>query len=331
MAWLDRRPGPTWLYYLAALTFIIVAYLLALWWEGKFPAVVPVTGIYIVISAFIYLGAMHLLDHAARHAMTRFRPAIEAPAWRVAELEYQLTTMPARTTWYVTLLGILAGLLLMGVVLAGAADYPGLLYTESSIAAGLEFTAQILVCIVFSLFAYHTIHQMRTVSAIYTELTKIDLFNQEPLHAFARLAAYTGIAIMMVQYLWFTIGLTGVALGVSFGFLAVAAVLAGSLFIWPLYGIHRLLAAKKDQRQGEASHRLEKSIKLFADALEHDNVAEMAAIGAAMRNAEQELQIVKAIPTWPWPPGLLRGTMTAFFLPVIIWGATRLLERFLGG
>lgn len=328
--WLDRRSGPAWLYYLTTMTVLIVAYLLVLWWRGFFPAVSPVTGILLVVSTTIYLSATHYLDHAACDAMERFRPSLEAPASRVAELEYCLTTMPARTVWIVTLLGAGGGSVIVAMMLSGTAVYPGLFYSESIAAGFLEGTMWILVCITFGIFAYHTIHQMRAVSAIYAELTRVDVFNQEPLHAFARLAAYTAVIMMLVQYLWFTIGLTGIALAFAFAFLAVAVVLAVSLFFWPLYGIHRLLVAKKAQLQRDAGHRLEKSLQMYAEAFNQGDMPAMGNIGAAMKNAEHERQLVTSIPTWPWPPGLVRGTLTAVLLPLFIWGATRLLERFFG-
>jgi hypothetical protein len=262
--------------------------------------------------------------------MARFHPAIEAPTRQVADLEYRLTTMPARMVWLMTLLGVLAGALMAAGAVSGTLVYPGLRTFTSMPAVVLEVSAFLLVCVFFVICVYHTVHQLRTVSIIYTELTKVDLFNQAPLHAFARLAAYTAIALSIPQYLWFTAGLTAAALTVSFGFLSVALILGVIIFFWPLYGIHRLLAAKKNQLHYDASQRHKKSLQLFAQALDKEDMAAMGAIGEAIRNAEHEQQAVAAIPTWPWPPGLLRGAMTAVFLPLIIWAATRILERFLG-
>ena len=59
-------------------------------------------------------------------------------------------------------------------------------------------------------------------------------------------------------------------------------------------------------------------------------MAQMDALNNAIDNAERERRIVDAIPTWPWPPGLLRNAMTAFFLPLILWVITRILERSFG-
>lgn len=329
-AWVEGLPGPAWLYYVAAMALYYVAYFLVKWWEGGFPVPFSRTIILTIISAFGYLGTIHYLDKVAREAMVRFRPAIEAPAARVADLEYRLTTMPARTVWLMTLLGALAGTLMLAALVSGVLVYPGLRIFASIPAAVLEVSIVSLVWVLFAIYAYHTIHQLRTVNIIYTELTKVDLFNQGPLHAFARLAAYTAIALTIPQYLWFTAGLTGAAFGVSVGFLSVAIMLGVITFFWPLYGIHRLLAAKKEQLQSEASRRQEKSLQLFAQALDKEELAVMDTIGGAIRTAELERQIVTAIPTWPWQPGLVRGAMTAVFLPLLIWAATRILERFFG-
>ncbi|MCC6455841.1 MAG: hypothetical protein IT328_12895 [Caldilineaceae bacterium] len=326
----ERLPGPAWLYYLAAMALFSVAYFLVKWWESGLPVLFSRTILLTIISAFGYLGTIHYLDKIASDAMARFRPAIEAPARRVADLEYRLTTMPARMVWLMTLLGALAGTLVLAGTVSGVLVYPGFHGFASMPAAVLEVSVVFLVWIFFITCAYHTVHQLHTVNIIYTELTKVDLFNQGPLHAFARLAAYTAIALTIPQYLWFTAGLTAAAFGVALGFLCVAIILGAITFFWPLYGIHRLLAAKKDKLQCEASRRQEKSLQLFAQAFDKEEMAAMGAIGDAIRNAENEQQIVAAIPTWPWPPGLLRGAMTAVFLPLIIWAATRILERFFG-
>ncbi len=330
MDWVERRPGPAWLYYLAATVLFSGAYVGVQWWENGYPLVVSQTILLTITTALYYLGAVHYLDNVARDAMVRFRPAIKAPAHRVVELEYRLTTMPARMVWLMTLVGVLQA----GLVVAGVGSrllvYPGPALLASAPAAMLEGTMVLLLGVFFVVAVYHTVHQLRTVSIIYTELTKVDLFNQAPLHAFARLAAYTAIVWTIPHYFWISTGLQDAAFGVALGFLGIATILGVITFFWPLYGIHRLLAAKKDQIQGEVSRRLEKSLQLFAQALDKDDLGAMDAIGKTISNAQHEQQIVDAIPTWPWQPGLLRGAATAFFLPLIIWAATRILEWFFG-
>jgi hypothetical protein len=326
-AWVARRRGPAWLYYLGMAVLIYAAYLLVKWWDGTPIDFYPRSVVLTVGSTFYYLGVIHYLDDVARNAMKRFRPAIEAPPQRVAELEYRLTTMPPRGVWLMTLIGILEGGLTLAGIVSGVLVYPGPAILTSVPAALLEVTLVMLVGVFFLIGVYHTVHQLQTVSSIYTELTKMDLFNQRPLHAFARLAAYTPIAWLIPQYFWLAAGLESGAFTVALGFHATAMILGAITFIWPLMGIHRLLAAEKDRIQAAASKRLDISLQMFDRALDSGDMAAMDAVGKAIGNAERVRAVVDAIPTWPWQPGLLRGAATAFFLPLIIWVVTRLLER----
>lgn len=59
-------------------------------------------------------------------------------------------------------------------------------------------------------------------------------------------------------------------------------------------------------------------------------MAQMDALNNAIDSAERECRIVDAIPTWPWPPGLLRNAMTAVFPPLPLWVIMRILEQFFG-
>jgi hypothetical protein len=329
MEWVEHLPGPAWLYYVAVATFLSVAHLFVQWGQEGAPLISQTIQLTIA-TAFYYLIATHYLDKLARDAMVRFRPAIKSSAHREINLEYQLTTMPARTVWLMTFLGVLMGVLVLAGVGLHILVYPGTALLATAPAAILESIIVLLLGVCYLICLYHTVHQLRTVSMIYTEIAKIDLFNQGPLHAFARLAAYTAIAWTLPQYFWFSAGLRDAAFGLAMGFFSVTMILAIIAFLWPLQGVHRLLVAKKAQLQGEVGQRLEKSLQLFAQALEKDDMAAMSAISSAISNADHERQIVAAIPTWPWQPGMLRNAATAFFLPLIIWGATRILTWFFG-
>jgi hypothetical protein len=324
-----RRPGPAWLYYLGAAVFFFVLYVLVKWWEGAIPrGIVSQWALLVIVIGFYYLAAIHYLDGIARDAMERFRPAIAAPKQRVAELEYRLTTMPAKMVWLMTLLGTLEGILTLVGIALGMLSYPGLIAFASLPAMLLEATIVIFGGICFVVAVYHTVHQLRTVSIIYTELTKIDLFQQGPLHAFARLTVYTAASWIIPQYFWLTSGFQEGAFGVSLGFFSVVLILGAITLTWPLLGIHKLLAAEKEKLQGAVTKRLQTCLLMVEQALEKDDLAQMGALNSALDNVERERRIVDAIPTWPWQPGLLRGAVTAVLLPLFLWIVTRVLESF---
>jgi hypothetical protein len=330
-AWVVRRPGPAWLYYLGAAGLFYAADLLVKWWDkGIASGAISRWSVLVAVTGFFYLAAMHYLDEVARHAMVRFRPAVEAPTPRVAELEYQLTSMPSQAVWLMTLLGGVAGILTLAGITSGALAFPGLIAFASVSGAVLDGASIILSGTFSTIAIYHTIHQLRTVSMIYTELTKVDLFRQAPLHAFARLAAYTALCWIIPAYFWLTSGLEAAAFGIALGYLFVVMLLGVITFTWPLLGIHRLLAAEKVQLQDTVSKRLELCLQAFDQAFERGDLTQMDALNKAIDSAEREHRIADALPTWPWQPGLLRGALTAFLLPLILWVATRVLERFFG-
>lgn len=326
-AWISRLPGPAWLYYFGAALILYLMYLSVKWWETGSPrATISQWSILIGLIGFYYLAAVYYLDIIARDAMERLRPAIDGPAYRVAELEYRLTTMPPKLVWLMTLLGTIGGVLTVLGIRVGALFYPGPAFASLP-ATVLEVAIIIFIDVGFFVGSYHTVHQLRIVSMIYTELTKVDLFNQAPLYAFARLAGYTAISWSIPQYFWLTSGLEQAAFGVLLGFFTVAVILGIITFTLPLLGIHRLLARAKEQLQGETNIRLQAILRLFEQELEKGDFAQMDAINKAIDNAERERRIVDSIPTWPWQPGSLRGAVTAFLLPLVLWLATRFLER----
>ncbi len=334
-SWIDRfilfiarQPGPAWLYYFGMALVLFLAYVGVKWWEGQIPReLFSMWSIVVCLTGFYYLTIMHYRNEIARDAMLRFRPALDIPAWRIAELEYRLTTMPPKTIWLLTFLGIVEGTLTLIGMASGRLQYPGPPSFVSVPASILEGILIILIGVFFVICVYHTIHQLHIVRVLYAELTTVNLFHQTPLHAFARLSAFIVISWMTPQYFWLTGGLESTAFGVAFTFFCIAVALGIIAFVWPLLGIHRLLVAEKETLQAAAHRRLQNSLAAFDTAIDRGDLAPMDGISKAIDNAERECRVVNALPTWPWQPGLLRNAATAFFLPLVLWVATRLLEQ----
>jgi hypothetical protein len=51
----------------------------------------------------------------------------------------------------------------------------------------------------------------------------------------------------------------------------------------------------------------------------------------AIRSLVVEKDEIQKVPTWPWPPGMLRGWIASLFLPVVVWVLQWLVERLLLG
>jgi hypothetical protein len=63
------------------------------------------------------------------------------------------------------------------------------------------------------------------------------------------------------------------------------------------------------------------------DAGEFDGTKVMSDALAAVAPLRDRIQ---RLPTWPWPPQLLRGFVSALVLPLVIYVLTRLVSTSLG-
>src|SRR5690606_39145965 len=149
---------------------------------------------------------------------------------------------------------------------------------------------------------YHTIHQLRVVSLIYREHTKIDLFNLSPLYTFARHSARTAVGMIFITYLWVTSfpWLSGDVLVIGSWLLGNLTAVAG--FLLPLVGIHRRLVEEKQQLKAEAGQWLKTSIAALHHCLAEHKYEQADPLVKAMEGIAKEQEILDRIPTWPWQP-----------------------------
>jgi hypothetical protein len=116
-------------------------------------------------------------------------------------LRYQLTTLPARPAMIASSLGVIYAIVILLLNNVTGTDLDREIYPPLTI--GLYVGYSVLLSWLAALLAYHTIHQLRTVSLIYTKHTRINLFQLGPLYALSTLAARTAIGISIPTYLWF--------------------------------------------------------------------------------------------------------------------------------
>jgi hypothetical protein len=333
-AWIDRLPGPTVLWYLVVAAGLAVLFTVLKWVDGTFP--VGTVSLYhlVFIGTPLYaLAGLHLLDRVAGRALEEFRPALAANATTAARLRYELTTLPATPALLVTLAGV-AGVVLVWSQLNAehlVAVHPGPLLLITLLEGAVALCAWALSC----LFIYHTIHQLRVVTAIYAHHTHINLFTLGPLYAFSRLTALTAVApvpVFLLDYLgWQDPGhqpvtASTLALWVVFGLLGVGT------FVLPLLGVHRLLAAEKARAQLALADRVQ---ALLADI--HQQVESRTATADATTATKNLLDsllaeqgLLNKMSTWPWSPETPRAVATALLLPVVVLILSELVKRLFG-
>lgn len=330
--WVRQLPIPSQLFYLGLALVLILLSAAAKWSDGTYPV-----GIF---SPLLVMGAitpvygwafLHYLDNSAAAALDKFRPIMLVDEVEYNKIRYRLTTLPARPALIASAIGAVYGPITLlfwsseEVARVGALTSPLASVFDVSF-PGLGYMAAALI-------VYHTIHQLRLVSSIYTTCTRIDLFQLGSMYELSKLTARTAIGLGLISYAWFAVnvGLNTQTNGLgATSILEVSAfsLLVAVIFVWPLLDAHRLLQQEKESLQAENAKHLRDVIGELHRRKEAGEFAQMDGINKAMDSLMKEQTVLDKISTWPWQPETLRWLGTAVLLPVLIWLITRALERF---
>jgi hypothetical protein len=193
----------------------------------------------------------------------------------------------------------------------------------------VEITMRSLIYGAIGLVIYHTIHQLLMVNKIYTNYTRINLFELGPMYALSGLAARTAIGIGIPTYLWFQFSSASTT-GISPADLAetiVMGIIIVVTFIWPLWGAHNLLGREKQRLQDEVARRIEATIAALHSRIDTGELQDRAQLKDTLDGLVTEQGVIDKLRTWPWRTETVRGLGLAFLLPIIIWVVQRVLER----
>ena len=331
--WLDylyarisALPIPTWVFYLALWFALVVLFGLLGWVQGADPTMLlPLLAVDAATYIVYYLALMHYLNHTARRALTQFRPLLQVDDGEFARLEYELTTLPARSTLLATGAGV--AITLISLLFAPSNQMMADLVRNPTIQLVYSVGNAIL-----AVFAYHTIRQLRMISRILTSVSDLDLFRRGPIYAFSGVTARTALG-------W----LVGLSMGLSPRIVqlltpdrvellwAPLAPFAILVFVLPLIGAHRLLVREKTRLQDEVEQRVEVAFQRLHDQQDTDDFSHLGDRKTLLDMLLIERELVAKLPTWPWNPGTLAGFGSALLLPLLVWLLQQLLTNWLPG
>ena len=166
---------------------------------------------------------------------------------------------------------------------------------------------------------------------IHRRARTIDPFDRGPVYAFSSFTVQIGLAFLVCGYYTITVNSawqSGNPVGLAV--LGVVIALGAACFILPLWGIHDRLVGEKEallagveDRMGKLADELYRRI----DAGEFDGTK---VINEAIAAAGAVQDRIARLPTWPWPPQVLRGFLTALLLPVVVYLISRLIAGQIG-
>jgi hypothetical protein len=279
-------------------------------------------GIFQPLSLWLvgYLAAV------AGSALDAFRPALQATAAETARIRYELTVIPARPA---AIILVLTAILTPVYYVADPAG--SLVVGLSPLGITLRYVGETLFGALLIVLVYHSVRQLRAVSRIHAQATRVDLFRPAPLYAFSTLTSRTAIVIALVFLIPTMVAISQgngqQAWWVWLPYVVAGIVAAVAVFVLPLRGAQRRIVAEKARLETEVGLRLETTIDAVHRAIDTGDLSQVDSLNKTLATLMVERDLVRHMPTWPWQPGTVGAVVSAIVLPLGIWLATRILER----
>ena len=324
--WVDRLPIPWWSFYVLLAIILSGAVGVALWQTGVYAEVgFHPMQVWLPTLAAYLLGLTHGLDRAAAVAMERFRPSFRGDDTDFVAAAYRMTTLPARPT-------------LIFTIAATVLTLPFGRYEMSLIQTGGLELLPVLFDVVLAVlylasypFFYHILHQLREIHRLHRDHARVRLANIRPMYALSRVTGLTALGIVVYNYGWFLAQPGGDPTNpVTLWEGGVNLVIALIVFVWPLWGAHRLLTEAKETALTDLAARKEAARGQLHQAVDSGKLERVDPLHKALEALQAENVELGKVPTWPWAPGTLRNLMGAVLLPMLLWLVQYGLQKVLG-
>ena len=180
--WIGRIPGPSWLFYAAALLIFALTNNAIFWLDGSYAA-----GSFVLVrvldSVFIvfFIALYHNLNIIAHQSFHTFQPILKLPEEELSIVEYRLTTLPRQLGWLAIVVGIGLGI----ISIQSDPESYGLDVARTLLPVIYQYAAQIFTIASMVVLTLQTIRQLWYVTDLHRRATDIDLFQLAPAHAFA--------------------------------------------------------------------------------------------------------------------------------------------------
>jgi len=317
IAWVGRLPMPWWLFYVCLGLGLILIQVLFLWLDGGLVTadlLLPIILFNSLLNPFA-LALIYVLDHQAVVALDTMKPSLRMTEQEFSGFRYRLANMPA------------GAVLFTGLTLMVFAILMERLWIEPVRFTALEQLP--LFSIVFHIIdkvpafllgvlTYHTVRQLHLVSTINSNHVRISLFNLNPSQAFSKLTASTAVGLMVGIYGWMLINPDLLADPISLGFVGLFTLLGVGVFVWPLWGMHRLIEAHKAKALSEIDQNFEEVFTKFNQFLQDDDYTKTERLNGTITGMVTMRKRISEIPTWPWKPETARFALSAIVIPMIL-------------
>jgi hypothetical protein len=329
---LERGPLSPWLVY--ALIWVVHFALVTVikWADGSYPVgtVFPYHGVGSAV-AVLAVALMHGLDDTAEAALRAFRPLVSPDQVDVARLGYRLTNLRSTPAAVYALAGTGIGAWQLVGIYGDASVLAALKLGTSPLAVVIEMATYLAMWAVLATLVYHTVHQLRAVDHILRCCTEVSLFRVQPVHSFSRLTVRTAVGVGLLPYLLLGASASMTDMRIDWIAAPTALTLVAVLtFVWPLWGVHRLLQQEKLKLQREVATRIEQTVQRIHARVDACDLSDADGLNKTLSSLMLERSMLEKVSTWPWSPEAPRLLATALLLPIALFIAQRVLATTLG-
>lgn len=328
-AWCNGLPWHGWWLFPALAGLLLVWAHAILWATGRLAVGTfdPTLTVSVAYGPYT-LAALAYLNQVAGRALDAFWPATGWPERYRPSWAQAFTTVRAGLGLPSLILGLvvtIAAFQSAPAAVVGTDDLSRLTYAAALAPIAIFGYSMVVLAIA------HITRQLRLVARIHRQARAIDPFDRGPVYAFSQFTAQIGLVLLVSGYYTLTLNSSfqsGNLVGLVV--LGLVIVLGAACFIVPLWGIHGRLVGEKEALLAGVDDRVNKlAQELYRriDAGEYDGTK---VINEAIAAAGAVRERITRLPTWPWPPQLFRGFLSALLLPVVVYVISRLIGGQIG-
>jgi hypothetical protein len=323
--WVDRLPGPYWLFYIGIVVITGLLNNIVAWYSHVLP--LGVINWYFAFTAFFfayYLFALDINFRVAKESIIEFLTKVNETEDKNNRILYEFTHLPARESIILFLTGAVSGIVMALYELPIAEEinqaFPILEVAVYSLSIGVAFIS-----------IYVLIRSARLIRRIFRSLEKVDIFDLNSIYAMSKYSAlYLGVLIPPT-YLIFVLTPTMVEAIPYFVFtiFGIGWILIFLIFWLPLRYVNQKIVSEKTQLLKDVNLRIKNTFELIHSEMDAHNYKDIGKLRDVVHSLKKEKDFVESISSWPWKTSTLTGLLSAIIIPLLIALLSEILTKYI--
>mgnify|MGYP001217063417 CR=1 FL=1 len=328
LRFIEKLPIPYWATYL--LLFIVQSLInhVLIWVDGgaPFPTFHRISLIF-PLWLWIPLAIVTFLNKTSETTLDNFRPLLTMDDDTFNELKYKFTTNPRQGV----VISSAIWLIVIITIHFSSRDLYARLGYGSPVLNLVSLLEGVLSYSIGSVLYYQSLRQLWLVNRTLKTVKRFNLFNLNPVYAFSRLTAWTGISWVFMAVCTLLLFPLEFAPELLLGFVIIQFGLAFAAFVLPLRFVNSSLVLEKLRLLTEHQQRVESTLARLHQQIDQNELSEMEPLNYAVAALNAERDILEKIPTLPWRTETLKGFLSATVLPIILLIIQMIIQKWLGG